>query len=252
MEEARRRAYLEAMQVTSWLPRTSLILAAPSRPELLIPAQPVVLPEVAPRQVVQQKVKPASEKPSPRITLAPAKPVQASPEVPASEPSRRAAEPVPRFALQLLRAGACLLVVELPTGEPFQARDPAYLLLKDLLRAARLPTQPQLVGDGEPIRWPLLDPGRLAQGVEAARDYVQGVVAMVLEDGGCACLWLVGEAALRFATTQEAPSDQGQVETPPFGAAFAISSLERLIEQPALKARAWRALRSCMTHWDVP
>ncbi|MGA3802365.1 energy transducer TonB, partial [Pseudomonas fluorescens] len=39
--------------------------------------------------------------------------------------------PPPRFALQLLRAGRCLLLVELPTHESFQTRNPAYLLLKD-------------------------------------------------------------------------------------------------------------------------
>jgi hypothetical protein len=33
--------------------------------------------------------------------------------------------------------------VELPTGEAFQSRDPAYLLLKDMLRAAGLPDAPQ-------------------------------------------------------------------------------------------------------------
>ncbi|MDH0098910.1 energy transducer TonB, partial [Pseudomonas sp. GD04158] len=37
--ELRRRAYLGAMQVASWLPRTVLPFAAPSRPELLEPPQ---------------------------------------------------------------------------------------------------------------------------------------------------------------------------------------------------------------------
>ncbi|MFZ3206713.1 MAG: energy transducer TonB, partial [Pseudomonas sp.] len=38
--ELRRRAYLSAMQVASWLPRVELPFAAPSRPELLQPAEP--------------------------------------------------------------------------------------------------------------------------------------------------------------------------------------------------------------------
>ena len=88
-----------------------------------------------------------------------------------------------------------LLVVELPTGESFQSRDPAYILLKDLLRAARLPDKPQQVGDGEPIRWPLLHKGSLDQGAEAARDYVQGVMAAELEQMGCDCIWLIGRPA---------------------------------------------------------
>ncbi|BCQ64847.1 hypothetical protein PBOI14_65970 [Pseudomonas sp. Boi14] len=70
--------------------------------------------------------------------------------------------PPPRFALQLLRAGRCLLLVELPTGEAFQSRDPAYLLLKDMLRAAGLPDSPQILA--EPVRWPMLTRGNLDQG----------------------------------------------------------------------------------------
>lgn len=105
--------------------------------------------------------------------------------------------PPPRFALQLLRAGRCLLLVELPTGERFQTRDPAYLLLKDMLRAAGLPDSPQIVGD--PVRWPLLARGTMDQGPEAARDFVQGFVAARLEDEPSVCVWLIGLPAVRFA-----------------------------------------------------
>ena len=73
---------------------------------------------------------------------------------PVEEKPARVSAPPPRFSLQLLRAGDCALLVELPTGQPFQSRDPAYILLKDLLRAAGLPDSPQLLG--EPVRWPLL------------------------------------------------------------------------------------------------
>ncbi|MCK1786407.1 energy transducer TonB, partial [Pseudomonas sp. TNT11] len=38
--ESRRRAYLTAMQVVNWLPRTELPFAAPSRPELLQVLEP--------------------------------------------------------------------------------------------------------------------------------------------------------------------------------------------------------------------
>ena len=38
--ESRRRAYLNAMQVVNWLPRTELPFAAPSRPELLEALEP--------------------------------------------------------------------------------------------------------------------------------------------------------------------------------------------------------------------
>nr|BFE94162.1 hypothetical protein GCM10020185_46980 [Pseudomonas brassicacearum subsp. brassicacearum] len=108
-------------------------------------------------------------RPSLASTRTNAKPVEEVVEAPPKAPYVAP----PRFALQLLRAGRCLLLVELPTGEPFQSRDPAYLLLKDMLRAAGLPDSPQIIG--EPVRWPLLSRGTMDQGPEAARDFCPGV-----------------------------------------------------------------------------
>ena len=88
-----------------------------------------------------------------------AEPVAPVEEASAEPPAVQA--PPPRFALQLLQAGSCTLLVELPTGEPFASRDPGYLLLRDLLRAAGSPDSPRLIG--EPVRWPLLARGNLTR-----------------------------------------------------------------------------------------
>ncbi|WP_312593203.1 energy transducer TonB [Stutzerimonas nitrititolerans] len=264
ISETRRRAYLDAMQVASWLPRTELPFAAPSRPELL---QPLIEPEPEPAQPITAAATvaegpaeqaPAStapavrpEKPQLRVVMPePKKPEPvAAPEVPAEQ--QKPVEPPPRFALQLLRAGNVLLLVELPTGESFQSRDPAYILLKDLLRAARLPDKPQQVGDGEPIRWPLLHRGSLDQSSDAARDYVQGVLAGELEQMGCACLWLIGLPALRFAGEVEAEACYRELNIEGIGPALAMPGLEQLMEQPGSKARLWQAMRRSMPRWVV-
>lgn len=256
ISEGRRRAYLDAMQVASWLPRTELPFAAPSRvallefsPQALATALPAEPP--APAEPVRPAViaKPVPERP--RLVVADRKATSpaAEPSQPAAAVQKPLASP-PRFALQLFRTGNCLLLVELPTGESFQSRDPAYLLLKDLLRAARLPDSPQQVGDGEPIRWPLLQRGaRLDQGAEAARDYVQGVVAAELEQMGCACLWLIGLPALRFAGEVQADAYFRELEIEGLGPALAIPGLEQLMEQPSSKAELWTALRRSMSRW---
>src|SRR4051812_23134116 len=197
--ESRRRAYLNAMQVVNWLPRTELPFAAPSRPELLDMPKPEPEVPAAPAPQAQAPVQTAVARPSerpkievPRPSLAStrngAKPVEEADTTPVV--AKPAPVPPPRFALQLLRAGRCLLLVELPTGEAFQSRDPAYLLLKDMLRAAGLPDAPQIVG--EPVRWPWLNRGTLDQGPEAARDFVQGFLSVQMEAAPCACLWLIG------------------------------------------------------------
>jgi len=268
--EDRRRAFLDAMQVTTWLPRTELPFAAPSRPELL----QFVEPEPAPAPAIElerptPKPTPSAPQPvtaTPAVTASPAadavraampriampepkKPVAKISEAQAAAVEQKAVVPPPRFALQLLRAGNVLLLVELPTGESFQSRDPAYILLKDLLRAARLPDKPQQVGDGEPIRWPLLHRGSLDQGTEAARDYVQGVVAAELEGMGCACLWLIGSPALRFAGEVEADACYRELTIEGLGLALTMPGLEQLMEQPESKAQLWKAMRRSMPRW---
>ncbi|MCQ4320677.1 energy transducer TonB [Stutzerimonas stutzeri] len=272
--ESRRRAFLNAMQITTWLPRAELPFAAPSRPELLqiietasAPAPVVELrPLPQPSRTVPEPAAPATS-----ASVSPASPAadavrSVMPRIAVPEPNKaavktreaqavaaeqKAAVPPPRFALQLLRAGNVLLLVELPMGESFQSRDPAYILLKDVLRAARLPDSPQQVGDGEPIRWPLLHRGSLDQGAEAARDYVQGVVAAELEEMGCACLWLIGSPALRFAGEVEADACYRELPIEGLGVALTMPGLEQLMEQPGSKAKLWRAMRRSMPRWVI-
>ena len=146
-----------------------------------------------------------------------------------------------------MRAGRCLLLVELPTGESFQTRDPAYLLLKDMLRAAGLPDSPQIVG--EPIRWPLLVRGTMDQGPEAARDFVQGFLSVRMEEAPCVCLWLIGLPAVRFAGETNAESFNRELQVEGLGSVWALPGLELLMEEPQRKADVWQAMRRLMARW---
>jgi len=256
--ESRRRAYLSAMQVVHWLPRAELPFAAPSRPELLLPVAPLHEPDFEVRPAAPSATPSAapaapqarSERPKieiPRPGSAPkvaAKPVEAEPEV---APSRPAPVPPPRFSLQLLRAGSCLLLVELATGQPFQSRDPSYLLLKDLLRAAGLPDAPQIIG--EPVRWPLLVRGNMDQGPDAARDFVQGFIAARVEEAPCSCLWLIGLPAVRFAGEADAEAYYQTLKVDLLGDAWALPGLELLMDEPQRKAHVWKAMRQLMARW---
>ncbi|MDX1723649.1 MAG: energy transducer TonB [Pseudomonas sp.] len=255
--ELRRRAYLSAMQVASWLPRVELPFAAPSRPELLQPAEPevsvVAEPVAAPASepVPPSRPEPLAERPKievPRPSIVPrSAKVDTANAAETPMPTKSVVAP-PRFALQLLRAGDCAVLVELPTGEPLQGRDPAYLLLKDLLRAAGLPDSPQLVG--EPVRWPLLARGSMDQGPQAARDYVQSFVAARLEEQQpCTCLWLVGLPAIRFAGDADAEVYNRELQIDGLGAAWALPGLELLMDEPARKAQLWQAMRRVRQRW---
>lgn len=232
------------MQVVNWLPRTELPFAAPSRPELLQAPEPYEAFESSGEEAAAPV---AVVKPTPESRPAVER---AKIEVPRPSPVVKApVVPPPRFALQLLRAGRCLLLVELPTGERFQTRDPAYMLLKDMLRAAGLPDSPQIVGD--PVRWPLLVRGTMDQGPEAARDFVQGFVSARLEDEPCVCLWLIGLPAVRFAGEANAEAWYRELQVDSLGTVWALPGLELLMEEPQRKADVWQAMRRLMARWKT-
>ena len=260
-DEQLRRAWLGAMQIDVWLPRQALPFAAPSRPELLVlpeplpepprplparpqaarPAQPVAseVPAAAPPAETARRIPLPAVAPRPRETP----PVRA-----VATPPPPLREAPPRFALQVLRAGTCLLLCELPTGEVFASRDPAYLLLRDLLRAAGLPDSPQPLG--EPIRWPMLrgNGAHFDQGPQAARLYVQTVLQSRLDEAPARCLWLIGDAAQRFAAEKAAPAGE-DAELDGLGLAWSLPGLDRLMEAPPLKAGLWHSMRRIRRRW---
>lgn len=264
IDEQQRRAYLGAMQVTTWLPRMALPFAAPSRPELLVLPEPEVEAPRRPRPAVAapaaESRRPETARPAvpvpeavvprkaPVIPLRPAADKAPAPLAEVAPPPAPRRAPPPRFALQSLRAGSCLLLVELPTGEPFGARDPGYRLLKDLLRAAGLPDSPRPIG--EPIRWPLIrNNPEFDQGPAAARDYVRAVLQGQLEQEPTLCTWLIGSAAARFAGEEEQPPSCREIDLAGLGAAWTLPGLEQLMEAPPLKAELWQSMRRARRRW---
>ena len=267
IEELRRQAYLGAMQVVAWLPRRVLPFAAPSRPQLLqVPGEPEPQPRsqptlervveaapayVTPAHAPQTQAEPRAklEVPRPAVPARNAKAQTSEAENDASV-AKVAVLPPPRFSLQLMRAGSCTLLVELPTGEAFTRRDPAYLLLQDLLRAAGLPTTPQVIG--EPVRWPLLARGSMDQGPQAALEYVQSYVAAQLEQQErCACLWLLGLPAVRYAGEADEQVYNRELQIDGLGAAWALPGLELLMDEPQRKAELWQSMRRLLPHWNL-
>jgi hypothetical protein len=185
--ESRRRAYLTAMQVVNWLPRTELPFAAPSRPELL---------QALPRGVRGIGRRGRRARGGGQAKPGAAGGRSAKVEVPRPPGPNPVAEEAARWSRR--RRAATTFCPAIAAGRALPAAGgvahrrtlpdprPGLLLLKDMLRAAGLPDSPQIIG--EPVRWPLLVRGTMDQGPEAARDFVQGFVSARLEDGpACAC-----------------------------------------------------------------
>lgn len=277
-QEVRRQAMLQAMQLDVWLPRQPLVNAAPSRDylldwqtidqvtvtavkpaaQLLAPSPVVaisaaVAPTVRParsegRVSVRDKLALVTAAPSNKTNIAKAAELAAEPE-----PIKVQAQPLPRFALQILRADNCLLLVDLPTGEPFQSRDPDYQLLKDMLRAADLTDQPHFLRQGTPFVWPMLRSGNLMgeQNAEAARFCVRDLLSVELSSEPTVCVWLVGSQAVRFGS---AADDAALYSLKPFAEGvqvWALPNLESVLEQPLLKRDIWRSMCAISALWQV-
>ena len=275
-QEVRRQAMLQAMRIDVWLPRQTLVNAAPSREMLLdwetidqVAIQPAVQtmprPQAAAassaisapavrsgeRVSVRDKLALAAIKPKAKPNVS--APVTAPVEQPATQPASIAAEPIPRFALQMLRADNCLLLVDLPTGEAFQSRDPDYQLLKDMLRAAGLTDQPRFLRQGTPLVWPILRTGNLmhSQNAAAARACVRDLLSVEQQAELTGCIWLLGEQAVRFGS---AADDVALYQLQPFTEdvqAWSLPSLESVLEQPLLKRDIWRSMCTHRALWQV-
>ena len=283
-QEVRRQAMLQAMQLDVWLPRQQLVNAANSRDYLLewqtvdttitAPAQTAVKSAasagavstatvthtaIAPLSSDEARVSVRDQLASLKAAQTPTAVVRAviepTPVVETQQVTEPAVqtEPIPRFALQLLRADNCLVLVDLPTGEPFQSRDPDYQLLRDMLRAAGLTDKPSFMRQGAPITWPMLLTGNLMyeQNAAAARACVRDLLSVELQSEPAVCIWLVGNQAVRFAS---AADDAQLYDLQPFveGAqVWSLPSLESVLEQPLLKRDIWRSMCAVRALWQV-
>lgn len=268
--EARRRAMLKAMQVDLWLPRQALPFAAASQAWVLDF-------EAAPAPIVTQVSKASSAKEDktsvnlpvskkvqvPKVALTDLKQQLAEPvekkysaveiakatESSISEQPQQAKQPIPRFALQLMRAGRCLLLIDLRTSEGYQHSDPDYRLLLDMLRAARLDPSPVLVRN-EPIVWPMLTTGNLAatQNAQVATEAVQYLLKVEQHKQSADCIWLLGRNAMRFAGELDEQHYYQLQQHAELGAVWALPSLELILDEPLRKADIWRSMQA---NWQV-
>lgn len=281
-QEVRRQAMLQAMHVDVWLPRQQLHNAAQSRDYLLewqAEDTAAVVPTVATKPLVAKLASPAIETSTPaagargqayisvRDKLAALQAAQPAATAPLNAVVEAAAEsmpavieavavqtePIPRFALQLLRADNCLVLVDLPTGQPFQSRDPDYQLLKDMLRAAGLTDKPSLMRQGAPITWPMLHSGSLMheQNAAAARACVRDLLSFELHKESAACVWLVGPDAVRFGSGDDNSQLYAMQPFADGAQLWCLPSLERVLEQPLLKREIWRSMCALASLWQV-
>lgn len=281
-QEVRRQDILQQMGLEVWLPRQQLPYAAPTPDWLLqwqpapTPAQsaPVTQPPTASTPAAAPTTSQTSTAARPatnssardslqqlRQTLqteTPPAPAVATPDTPAADHGQPQAAPqpassIPHFSLQLLRSGSCLLLVDLSMGEPFQARDPEYVLLKDILRAARLSDAPSMLRNAEPISWPLLrnDSLPVTQDALQARAYVRELLLQELDLHPASLIWLMGEQACSFANPDATSIEQFSLSQFDAGVqCWNLPGLDQLMQHQQLKPLLWQHMQQLMPRWS--
>ncbi|WP_022961250.1 hypothetical protein [Halopseudomonas pelagia] len=269
MRESVRLAYLEAMEVTAWVPVQPLAHAAlrsPPEPELpeediqhiMAPASVAdaavvesvtgeklaIAPEPATIPAARKYELPRVSPPKP-ATL----PTKVEPEAEENAvPSVELAAVAP-FYLQLWMAGPCALLIETP-DPGVEKGTPHYNLLTDILRAAELTPTPQLHAD---FRWPLSRNPQVARSAAAASEALQAFMQARLEQTPVSSIGCFGIAAGLLAETdpQQAEALCGREEAlEGLAAAWFAPDLQTLMNNPQEKARLWHLLKRVMPRWQ--
>lgn len=257
--EQRRRAYLEAMELAVWLPRVPLPYAAPARSwESLPPLSEEKALPIAPSESLQNPT-PSSFTPLVGSAPPPALPIEVEqPLEPADAHSASVLEPlllpqdaeegVPQCSIQLLWAGSCLWVLDAEPPTPLKSHQALGVLLRDIVRAARLPA-PQFFENAEDearhwVRWPLLTSGVLPQNRSQAAVYLQAVIEATQERAQQSAqhIWLMGPWAAQLVAhvaAEEFPTFRCLPFSSGVGKYWVGPSLATLLSNPQLKPDLW-------------
>ena len=257
MQESTRLDYLAAIGVVGWVPRQPLPHAAfrlppelPAVPTEIEPSTEAVGAPVA-KPLGAPKAAAAVASARAKIVVRPARPepVPAPVIAHAVEP---AAKPVPleSFYLQLWMAGPCALLIETP--EPgLESASPGLRLLKDILRAVRLPQTPHLYAD---FQWPLNRNPQFDRSANAASLALQAFMQGRLESEPAVSIGCFGTYPRLLLGPELDGQDlsYGREEAlehlPP---AWFAPDLDTLMKSSSSKAQLWQQLKRIMSRWQA-
>lgn len=285
MDQSLRHEYLDAMGITSWLPRRQLPAARPTpdwvfgycwpEPEsspaasdaVQPSAAPMVSPEAARAAAQQARAElnaslsgapvPAPEPPAASkdtVTAAPASPPEPD-YVAAAELDSAVdqAEQAP-FKLSFLSYGDCLVIDSLPPHarqSASQADTHQQILLDKILRSIGL--QGGAVASYYMLPWPMFASKSLDQGPQQARLTVQHKLKKTLEARPVSVVLLLGQAAAQMVLERHEPLEQLR------GMLFSLrsdvktlasASLTEMMTVPGCKRDVWSDLQPLIDHLE--
>ncbi|MDI3322983.1 hypothetical protein QKW35_01225 [Pontibacterium granulatum] len=285
IEEQQRHQYLDALGISSWLPRDVLPGAAPSADwiwDFSYPAPDIPFVEKgtpgtpAAEANAALKVDPAAARasltrsfgdaPKPEVKAALwKKDAPVEPQKPAAKPlleptaddashsdtaDQKNSKPQPRFKLALARYGRVLVVDSLP---PQSLQD--FSKQHDALAAAIVRSvggaQVALQEKASLLPWPAFASPTLPQGYDDALQTVQHKLDLLLEKGGVEAVLLLGESAAQMVLDRD--EDLSLLSGILFSLradtkVLATHSLTEAMQVPGIKADMWQQLQPLVKH----
>lgn len=244
MNELRRMAYLDALEIDCYVSRAQLPGAAPTRRLAIVPALTgttvakgaVDSPEVSESAVI--RVSPMERE---GITLPDLHPAERSASV-ALPPDRSPdSQPLLRFRLSMITAGDWLWLEELgdmplATAQVQLVKSMAQALILHRRKSSGVTesTADAKAGSAEleQFEWPLHNNRQLDQSEDAARASVAAFVSRRLEEGECRGVVLLGQAC-----GKRIPLSQMNL------LAVSTASSAEILASPALKRQVWQDLQ---------
>ena len=214
MHELRRRAYLDAMGVDTYVSRAPLPGAAPS--SKLVVVRSAEVPELT-----RASVKIST------IDL-PSQPKRVGTVSSEQERGKPESTPAIEFSVTAFTTGKWLWLEQLPRQQA---------LMRDQVLLVQAMAQALGWGSGKPdiaqFNWPIHNNTQLDLGEDAARASLGGFVGRKLENAGCRGLVILGSDCQRWL-----PED-----FPESGLQIGTVSTAEMLHQPQLKKQAWSDLR---------
>lgn len=244
MNELRRMAYLDALEIDCYVSRAQLPGAAPTRRLAIVPDS---VEAIVTKGAVDSPdaSKPAVIAASPMqregITLPDLGPAERSASVELPPGRSQVSQPLPRFRLSMITAGDWLWLEELGDTPLATAQ---VQLVKSMAQALILhrgtgndnadSTADAKAGRSavEQFDWPIHNNRQLDQGEDAARASVAAFVSRRLEQSGCRGVVLLGQDCVK-----RMPLSQMELLS------VSTASSAEILASPALKRRVWQDLQ---------
>lgn len=231
MKNNTRKAYLDAMGISYWVPRDTGLVSIPRmNPENL-------------SKIFFSSGNPSGLRIKARvISLDKKESIPRKPLTLGNRTHEMGLVSLPAFSLLLFRSKSNLILIDMQKQNAPYSDQEIYTLLINILRAASIAIE-DLEIITTAIKVPIIGKNVYDKNQKNIHSYVRSVIIHQLEEINCRCLWLLGLEAMYFAAKLKEEDYNKSLKIEGLGHIWAIPSLKLLLKEPWRKAYVWKSMQ---------